>query len=32
MERRDINPTDWLSECSFHHGIEVTGAQRVLYL
>jgi enamine deaminase RidA (YjgF/YER057c/UK114 family) len=32
MERRDINPTEWLSDFSLHHGIEVTGAQRVLYL
>lgn len=32
MERREINPTDWLSGFNVNHGIEVTGAQRVLYL
>lgn len=32
MERREINPTDWLSGFNINHGIEVTGAQRVLYL
>ena len=32
MERREINPTDWLSEFNLHHGIEATGAQRMLYL
>lgn len=32
MERRDINPTDWLLGFNINHGIEVTGAQRVLYL
>ena len=31
MERREINPTDWLSGFNINHGIEVTGAQRVLY-
>ena len=32
MERREINPTDWLGAFNINHGIEVTGAQRVLYL
>ena len=32
MERREINPTDWLSGFNINHAIEVTGAQRVLYL
>ena len=32
MERREINPTDWLGAFNVNHGIEVTGAQRVLYL
>jgi len=32
MERREINPTDWLLAFNMNHGIEVTGAQRVLYL
>jgi len=32
MERREINPTDYLQGFSINHGIEVTGAQRVLYL
>jgi enamine deaminase RidA (YjgF/YER057c/UK114 family) len=32
MERREINPTDWLPGFNINHGIEVTGAQRVLYL
>jgi enamine deaminase RidA (YjgF/YER057c/UK114 family) len=32
MERREINPTDWLQGYNINHGIEVTGAQRVLYL
>jgi enamine deaminase RidA (YjgF/YER057c/UK114 family) len=32
MERRDINPTDWLLGFNINHGIEVKGAQRVLYL
>ena len=30
MERREINPTDWLSGFNINHGIEVTGAERVL--
>lgn len=32
MERHEINPTDWLLGFNINHGIEVTGAQRVLYL
>ena len=32
MNKREINPTDWLLSFNINHGIEVTGAQRVLYL
>lgn len=32
MDRREVNPTDWLLGFNINHGIEVTGAQRVLYL
>jgi enamine deaminase RidA (YjgF/YER057c/UK114 family) len=32
MERREINPTEWLLGFNINHGIEVTDAQRVLYL
>ena len=32
MERREINPTDWLLGFNINQGIEVTGAERVLYL
>lgn len=32
MQTRAINPTDWLGAFNIHHGIEVTGAERVLYL
>jgi enamine deaminase RidA (YjgF/YER057c/UK114 family) len=32
MDRRKINPTDWLQGFNINHGIEVTGAERVLYL
>jgi hypothetical protein len=32
MERREINPTDWLLGFNINQGIEVTSAQRVLYL
>lgn len=32
MEKREINPTDWLLAFNINHGIEVTGGQRVLYL
>jgi len=32
MQKREINPTDWLLAFNINHAIEVTGAQRVLYL
>ena len=32
MQKREINPTEWLQAFSINHAIEVTGAQRVLYL
>jgi enamine deaminase RidA (YjgF/YER057c/UK114 family) len=32
MERRDINPTDWLLAFNINHGVEVAGGQRTLYL
>jgi len=32
MERREINPTDWLLAFNINQGIEVTGGQRILYL
>ncbi|MEP7215566.1 MAG: RidA family protein [Anaerolineaceae bacterium] len=32
MERRAINPTSWLGAFNIEHGIEVTGAQRTLFL
>ena len=32
MEKREINPTEWLLAFNINQGIEVTGAQRVLYL
>ena len=32
MEKREINPTDWLKAFNLNQAIEVTGAQRVLYL
>lgn len=32
MQKREINPTDWLLAFNINHGIEVTGGQRVLYL
>jgi enamine deaminase RidA (YjgF/YER057c/UK114 family) len=32
MEKREINPTDWLLSFNINHGIEVTNGQRVLYL
>lgn len=32
MQKREINPTDWLLGYNINHGIEVTGGQRVLYL
>ncbi|MBX3562769.1 MAG: RidA family protein [Sphingomonas sp.] len=32
MNKREINPTPWLQHFSLNHGIEVSGAQRTLYL
>lgn len=32
MDRREVNPTDWLLGFNINHGIEVTGAERVLFL
>lgn len=32
MNKREINPTDWLRGFNINHGIEVTRADRVLYL
>jgi enamine deaminase RidA (YjgF/YER057c/UK114 family) len=32
MQKREINPTDWLLAFNINHGVEVTGGQRVLYL
>lgn len=32
MEKREINPSEWLLAFNVNQGIEVTGAQRVLYL
>ena len=32
MERREINPTDWLLGFNINQGIEVSGGERVLYL
>lgn len=32
MEKRAINPTQWLLGFNINHGVEVTGAQRTLYL
>lgn len=32
MDKREINPTAWIGGFNLNHGIEVTGAQRVLYL
>jgi enamine deaminase RidA (YjgF/YER057c/UK114 family) len=32
MKKRDINPSEWLLAFNINQGIEVTGAQRVLYL
>lgn len=32
MQRRDINPTPWLRNFNLHHGIEVHGASRILFL
>ena len=32
MQKREINPTDWLQAFNINHAIEVTGGQRELYL
>lgn len=32
MQKREINPTDWLKGFNLNHGVEVTAGQRVLYL
>lgn len=32
MEKRAVDPTPWLQGFNMHHGIEVTGASRTLYL
>lgn len=32
MDKRAINPSPWLSAFNINHGVEVTGAQRVLFL
>jgi enamine deaminase RidA (YjgF/YER057c/UK114 family) len=32
MDTREINPTEWLLGFNINHGIEVTGAERTLYL
>ncbi|HVS13797.1 MAG TPA: RidA family protein [Thermoanaerobaculia bacterium] len=32
MNKREINPSEWLLAFNINHGIEVTGGQRVLYL
>ena len=32
MQKREINPTEWLQAFNINHGGEVTGRQRVLYL
>jgi|APLow6443716910_1056828.scaffolds.fasta_scaffold375346_2 enamine deaminase RidA (YjgF/YER057c/UK114 family) len=32
MKTRTINPTPWLQHFNLHHGVEVTGAARTLYL
>jgi len=32
MQRREINPSEWLLSFNINQGIEITGAQRVLYL
>lgn len=32
MQRRSINPTDWLQGFGLDHGVEISGGQRVLYL
>ncbi len=32
MDKREINPTEWLLAFNVNQGIEITGAQRVLFL
>lgn len=32
MQKRTINPTPWLRAFNMHHGIEVRGGERTLYL
>ncbi len=32
MKTRTINPTPWLQHFNLHHGVEVTGGTRTLYL
>lgn len=32
MKTRTINPTPWMQHFNLHHGVEVTGATRTLYL
>ena len=32
MQKREINPTEWLQAFNINHAIEVTGGERVLYL
>ncbi len=32
MKTRTIDPTPWMGHFNMHHGIEVTGATRTLYL
>ena len=32
MKTRTINPTPWMQHFNLHHGVEVTGGARTLYL
>lgn len=32
MQRKEINPTQWLLGFGVNHGVEVTGAERVVFL
>ena len=32
MDKREINPSEWLLAFNINQGIEITGAQRVLFL
>ncbi len=32
MQKKTIDPTPWLNHFNMHHGIEVTGGQRTLYV